>query len=154
MTFFELNAKIDRASQNCGLRIKKNPKSKIENKEGNKVVFQVCVVCITIALVWFISVLIPVVIQIKRTAKEIEVSCKSIYSLSEGAKESLVQINKTVESLSNRFKEDAEKIDNVVSKIKGVTDIITDGISSPLIKIISLVTGIGSGLRFLSQRRK
>lgn len=136
------------------MRIEKNPESKIENKEENKVVIQVCVVCITIALVWLISVLIPAVIQIKRTAKEIEMSCKSIYRLSEGAKESLVQINKTVESLSNRFKEDAEKIDNVVSKIKGVTDIITDNISFPLIKIISLVTGISSGLRFLSQRKK
>ncbi len=125
-------------------------------KEGNKVdlVIQVCVVCVTIALVWLISVLIPAIIQIKRTSKEIEVSVKSIYSLSEEAKECFTQINKTVEFLSSRFKEDAEKIDNVINKVKGMTDIIVNDISSPLIKIVSLVTGIRSGLQFLSRRGK
>jgi uncharacterized protein YoxC len=118
------------------------------------VVIQVCVVCITIALVWLISVIIPTVIQIRKAAKEVEVSAKSIYSLSEEAKESFAQINRAVESLSNRFKGDAEKIDNVVNKVKGVTDIIVNGISPPLIRIISIVAGIGSGLRFLATRKK
>lgn len=117
-------------------------------------VIEVCVVCITIALIWLVSVIIPMVIQIRRTAKEIEVSAKSIYSLSEEAKESFVQINKTVEFLSNRFKDDAEKIDKVVNKVKGVTEIIVNGISPPLIRIISIVAGIGSGLKFLYRGKK
>jgi len=120
-------------------------------KEEKEMVIQVSVVCITIAVVWLISVLIPTVIQIKRTAKELEVSAKSIYSFSETAKESITQINKTIESLSNRLKEDAEKIDKVVNKVKGVTDILVESISPSLIKVISLVSGIGSGLRFLSR---
>ncbi|MDI6735470.1 MAG: hypothetical protein QME42_04625 [bacterium] len=116
-------------------------------------VIQVCLVCLTIALVWLISILIPAIIQIKRTAKEIEIVAKSIYSLSEEAKESVVQINKTVQILSNRFKEDAEKIDSVINKIKGVTEIIASGINTPLIKMMSVVAGIGSGLRFFHGRK-
>ncbi|MEW6619620.1 MAG: DUF948 domain-containing protein [bacterium] len=117
-------------------------------------IIQVCVVCITIAVVWLISVLIPTIIQMKRTAKEIEVAYKSIYSLSEEAKKSLVEINKTVESLVNRLKEDIEKIDDVVNKVKGVTDIISKGITTPLIKMLSVATGIGNGLRFLLGKKK
>lgn len=117
-------------------------------------VIQVCVVCLTIAVVWFISVLIPAVLQIKRTAKEVEVTAKSIYSLSEEAKESIGQMNKTVTDLSNRFKEDAQKIDSIISSVKGVSDIIANSISPPLIKVISAVSGIGSGLRFISRLGK
>lgn len=119
-----------------------------------EMVFQVCVVCITIALIWFISVLIPTAIQIKRTAKEIEVSAKSIGSLSEEAKGSLAQVNKTLMDLSNRFKEDAQKISSVISQVKGLTDIIVNSVSSPLIKVISALSGIGRGMRSLSRLGK
>jgi predicted PurR-regulated permease PerM len=117
------------------------------------VVIQVCLVCLTIALVWLISILIPAIIQIKRTAREIEVVAKSIYSLSEVSRESVTQVNKTIQILSDRFKEDAEKIDSVLNKIKGVTEIIAAAINTPLIKIMSVIAGISGGLRFFHAKK-
>lgn len=118
------------------------------------IVIQICIVCITIAVVWLISVLIPAIIQIKKTAKEIEITAKSIYNLSEEAKQSFSQVNRTLEFLLNRVKEDGERVNEIVNKLKGVIDIITNVITTPLIKIISIGTGIITGLRFLSRKEK
>lgn len=114
-------------------------------------IYEVSIVIIAIALVIFIIVAIPVLLQLKRTIKAVE--------------ELTVESRKTAESLNYLLKKAAEEVEdldelvknvkNAGLKVTGAVDMVMDQVKSPLVTVLSLILGVEKGLmRFFRKDTK
>lgn len=113
-------------------------------------VYEIAIVLVSLAFLVLIIVLIPMVLQLRRTIKAVE--------------ELTVESRKTVESLNgliNITGVQAGDIEELVKKAKDVGlkfvamgDLLADNIKSPLVTIISLLFGVEHGFRRFFRRRE
>lgn len=113
-------------------------------------VYEIAILLVSLAFLVLIIVLIPMVLQLRRTIKAVE--------------ELTVESRKTVESLNGLIKItgiEAGDVEELVRKVKDVGlkfvalgDLMADNIKSPLITIISLLFGVEHGFRRFFRRRE
>jgi len=101
-------------------------------------VYEIAILLVSLAFLVLVIVLVPMILQLRRTVKAME--------------ELTVESRKTVESLNEIVK--AGDIEEIVKKVRDVGikfvtlgDLLADNIKSPLITIISLLFGVEQGFR-------
>lgn len=113
--------------------------------------YEIAILLVSLAFLVLVIVLVPMVMQLRRTIKAME--------------ELTVESRKTVESLNEIIKitgVQAGDVEELVKKVKDVGlkfvalgDLLADNIKSPLITIISLLFGVEHGFkRFFRGREK
>ncbi len=113
-------------------------------------VYEIAIVLVSLGFVVFIIVLIPMVLQLRRTMKAME--------------ELTAESRKTVESLNEviRVAVQAGNVEEVVKRIRDVGlkfatlgDLLADNIKNPVITLISFIFGVKHGFkRFFRKREK
>ncbi len=112
--------------------------------------YEIAILLVSLAFLVLVIVLIPMVLQLRRTIKAME--------------ELTVESKKTVESLNEIIKItgiEAGDVEELVKKVKDVglkfvtlAEMLADGVKSPLITIISLILGVEHGFRRFFRRRE
>lgn len=116
---------------------------------------ELCVVCITVAMVWLVLILTPTVLRIRRIVGQIGEATQDIRMMIEEAKPIVKKIDTTLDSVDyviNSVKADIERIGHLTSKFKEMGDLIVGVVSNPLIKVLSLMAGITKGISVVRER--
>lgn len=113
-------------------------------------VYEIAILLVSLAFLVLVIVLIPMVLQLRRTIRAME--------------ELTVESRKTVESINEIIRitgVQAGDIEELVKKVKDVGikfaslgEMLADNIKSPLITIISLLFGVEHGFRRFFRRRE
>jgi len=110
----------------------------------------IAIIIAVVAFLILIIALVPMILQIKRTAKAVE--------------DLTIESKKTVEGVNvlvNKLTEQAGDLDELVKRIKevglkmtSVADLVVEHIKSPVITVVSLILGTRRALKRLLRREK
>lgn len=106
-------------------------------------IYEISAMVIALAVLIFVIVLIPTILQIKRTIKAFE-------DLSVEGKRTMEGVNLLVKKVG----EQAEDIEELVKKVKevgikitGIVDVLVEHIRNPIVTFLSVIFGIQRGWR-------
>lgn len=114
-----------------------------------------CVVFLTVAFLWLVIMITPAIWRMRKSMAMIGEAAQTIKTTVEEIRPILVKVDITFDSINkiiNSFNLEVEKIEHITAKFKGLADIIVEAAGNPLIKIISLATGITKGISTIRKR--
>lgn len=113
-------------------------------------VYEIAALIIALAFLALILFLIPALIQVRRTVKEME----DLTSESKRTVESLNHLLKKTGAHADDIEELVKKVREVGLKYTGIAETVADNIKSPVISLISILLGLEGGLKRLFRKDK
>lgn len=112
--------------------------------------YEIAILIVALAFVVLVAVIIPTLLQLKRTIK--------------AAEDLALEGKKTVEEVNFILKRAAEQVDDIGEltrsvkdvglKVTGLADLVLDNVKSPIINVISFIFGVEEGFKRFFQRKK
>ncbi|MEK7274375.1 MAG: hypothetical protein AAB110_03880 [Candidatus Desantisbacteria bacterium] len=112
-------------------------------------IFQLCIVCLTIAIIWVVIIITPAIWQLRKSLIQIGQAASAITTMAEEIKPILTKIEDTfcyANEVISSFKLNMEKIEQIIAKFTGLTDMAAVVSHNPLTKILALAVSMTKGI--------